>query len=35
VPYYPTGVFYQPTAHKADLVDLVKGGPVFWGVRRA
>jgi peptide/nickel transport system substrate-binding protein len=35
VPYYPTGVFYQPTAHKAELVDLVGGGPVFWGVRRA
>jgi len=34
VPFYPTGVFYQPTAHRADLVDLVKGSSLFWGVRR-
>lgn len=35
VPYYPTGVFYQMTALRADLTGLVKGAPIFWGVQRS
>ena len=34
VPFYPTGTFYQPTAHRADLTGFIKGAPLFWGVRR-
>jgi len=34
VPFWPTGLFYQPTAHRADITGLVKGAPLFWGVRR-
>ena len=33
-PFWPTGTFYQATALRADLTDLVKGAPVFWGLRR-
>ena len=35
VPYVPTGLVRSRTAHRADLVDLQKGPPVFYGVRRA
>jgi peptide/nickel transport system substrate-binding protein len=35
VPYIPTGVFFQPTAYRADLVDVPRGFAQFYGVRRA
>ena len=35
VPYVPLGVFFQPTAYRADLTGMMKGLPLFWGVRRA
>ena len=35
IPFWPTGTFFQPSAHRANLIDFVKGAPVFWGVRRA
>ena len=34
VPYVPLGVFYQPTAYRADLSGMMKGLPLFWNVRR-
>jgi peptide/nickel transport system substrate-binding protein len=34
VPYVPMGAYYQPTAVRADLVDVRKGPPQFYGVRR-
>lgn len=34
VPYLPLGSYYQPTAYKADLVDMAKGLILFTGVRR-
>lgn len=35
VPYVPLGQFFQPTAHRADIKDVVKATfPLFWGVRR-
>ena len=34
VPYIPTGVFYQPTAYRKSLVDVPRGFPQFYGVRR-
>ncbi len=34
LPFIPLGLFYQETAYRADLSGLVKGAPVFWGVRR-
>jgi peptide/nickel transport system substrate-binding protein len=35
VPYLPVGSYYQPTAYKADLVDMLKGLILFTNVRRA
>lgn len=35
VPFWPTGTFFQPSAHRANLIDFVRGAPVFWGVRRS
>ncbi|RKK03472.1 ABC transporter substrate-binding protein [Pseudoroseomonas wenyumeiae] len=35
VPFYPTGVFYQPTAYRADLTGMLKGAPLFTNLRRA
>ena len=35
VPYIPTGVFYQPTAYRKSLVDVPRGFPQFYGVKRA
>ncbi len=35
VPYVPLGLFFQPTAYKTDLVDIIQGPPLFWRVRRA
>jgi peptide/nickel transport system substrate-binding protein len=34
VPYYPLGLYYNPTAYRADLTGVVNGGPFFWNVRR-
>lgn len=34
VPYVPLGVFLQPTAYRTDLSGMMKGLPLFWGVRR-
>jgi peptide/nickel transport system substrate-binding protein len=34
VPYYPLGLYYNPTAYRADLSGVVTGGPFFWNVRR-
>ncbi len=34
VPYVPLGQALRPTAYRGDLRDMVKGLPVFWGVRR-
>jgi peptide/nickel transport system substrate-binding protein len=35
VPYVPMGAHYAPTAIRADLVDVRKGLPQFYGIRRA
>jgi peptide/nickel transport system substrate-binding protein len=35
VPYIPTGLYRSRTAHRADIIDLPKGLPLFYGVRRA
>jgi peptide/nickel transport system substrate-binding protein len=35
VPYLPVGSYFQPTAYKADLTDMLKGLIQFTGVRRA
>jgi peptide/nickel transport system substrate-binding protein len=35
VPYLPLGLYYQPTAYKANLVDVPKGLILFNGVRRS
>jgi peptide/nickel transport system substrate-binding protein len=34
VPYYPLGLYYNPTAYRGDLSGIVNGGPFFWNVRR-
>jgi peptide/nickel transport system substrate-binding protein len=34
VPYLPVGSYYQPTAYKADLTDMLKGLILFTNVRR-
>ena len=34
VPYVPLGLFYQPTAYRSDLRDVIKGPPLFWTVKR-
>ena len=34
VPFYPTGVYYQPTAYRRDLTGMLKGAPLFTGLRR-
>ena len=35
VPYVPLGQFFQPTAFRSDIKDIVKAAiPLFWGVRR-
>ncbi len=34
VPYVPLGLFYQPTAYRTDIKDVLKGLPLFWNVRR-
>jgi peptide/nickel transport system substrate-binding protein len=36
VPYIPLGQMISPTAHRADLVDILPGSiPVFWNMKRA
>lgn len=34
VPYVPLGLFFQPTAFRRDLTDIIQGPPLFWSVRR-
>ncbi|WP_426959977.1 ABC transporter substrate-binding protein [Muricoccus radiodurans] len=35
VPYLATGQHFIPTAHRANVVDIVKASfPIFWGVRK-
>jgi peptide/nickel transport system substrate-binding protein len=34
VPYYPLGLYFNPTAYRADLSGMVPGGPFFWNVKR-
>jgi peptide/nickel transport system substrate-binding protein len=35
VPYLPTGQHFNPTAHRTNVVDIVKASfPIFWGVRK-
>ena len=35
VPYVPLGLFFQPTAYRRDLTDIIQGPPLFWSVKRA
>jgi peptide/nickel transport system substrate-binding protein len=36
VPYIPMGEYWQSTAYRKDIVDVLPGCfPVFWGIRRA
>lgn len=35
VPYYPTGQYLQPTAHRNTLTGILDGFATFWNVRRA
>ena len=35
VPFLPLGQFFQPTTWRKDLVDGLKGMPLFWNIRRA
>jgi len=34
LPYIPTGFYYQPTAHRANIRNIVDGFPVFWGAEK-
>ncbi len=34
VPYLPLGLFYSPSAYRADLTGILRGFPIFWNVRR-
>jgi peptide/nickel transport system substrate-binding protein len=34
LPYFPLGVFYSPSAYRADLVGILRGLPLFWNIRR-
>ena len=34
VPYLPLGLFYGPSAYRADLTGILRGFPIFWNVRR-
>ena len=34
LPYFPLGVFYSPSAYRADLVGILRGLPLFWSIRR-
>jgi peptide/nickel transport system substrate-binding protein len=35
VPYFPTGLYFQRTACRQDITDIIPGQYVFWNVRRA
>ncbi|MFO1026582.1 MAG: ABC transporter substrate-binding protein [Acetobacteraceae bacterium] len=35
VPYIPIGEYFQPTAYNKSLSGIVKGCPIFWGVKKA
>ena len=35
VPYWPTGMFFQATAYRKSITDVLKGFPLFYNVRRA
>jgi len=35
VPYYPLGMYYNPSAYRANLTGILHGLPTFWNVRRA
>ncbi|RTL52481.1 MAG: ABC transporter substrate-binding protein [Bradyrhizobiaceae bacterium] len=35
VPYIPLGQYFQPTAYRTDLRDMLPGFAMFWNVRRA
>jgi peptide/nickel transport system substrate-binding protein len=34
LPYFPLGLYYNPTAYRANLTGVLNGGPFFWNVRR-
>lgn len=34
LPYIPTGQLFAPVAHRADLVGMLHGLPLFWNIRR-
>jgi peptide/nickel transport system substrate-binding protein len=34
VPYIPTGFYYQPTAFRSNIRNVVEGVPVFWGLEK-
>ena len=34
VPYYPLGIYYRPTAYRANLDGVLDDIPAFWNVRR-
>ncbi|HEX5325322.1 MAG TPA: ABC transporter substrate-binding protein [Acetobacteraceae bacterium] len=34
VPYWPVGLYYQPTAFRATLQGMLQGFPIFWNLRR-
>ncbi len=35
VPYYPLGLFYNPSAYRAELTGILHGVPIFWNMRWA
>jgi peptide/nickel transport system substrate-binding protein len=35
MPFAPLGFYYQPTAFRKSLTNMVPGSPVFWGVEKA
>ena len=34
VPYIPVGQMISPTAHRADITNMIAGQVVFWDMRR-
>lgn len=34
IPYIPTGFYYQPTAFRSNIRNIVEAFPVFWGVEK-
>ncbi len=34
VPYIPLGFYFQPTAYRSNLTDMVDGVPVFWNLKK-